>query len=44
MTSLDDLDSAIKNKVDFFIDDGEINGRPSTIVFLDKEKVEIRKR
>jgi len=44
MTSLDDLDSGIKNKVDFFVDEGEIVGRPSTIVFLDKEKVEIRKR
>jgi L-threonylcarbamoyladenylate synthase len=44
MTSIDDLDTNIKNKVDFFIDEEEIRGRPSTIVFLDKEKVEIRKR
>jgi L-threonylcarbamoyladenylate synthase len=44
MTSIEDLDAGIRNKVDFYIDDGEIRGRPSTIVFLDKEKIEIRKR
>lgn len=44
MTSIDDFDSEIKNRIDFFIDDGEIKGTPSTIVFLDKEKVEIKKR
>lgn len=44
MTSIDDLDTSIKSKVDFFIDEDEIRGKPSTIVFLDKEKVEIRKR
>ncbi len=44
MTSIEDLDNSIKSKVDFFIDDGEIRGKPSTIIFLDKEKIEIRKR
>lgn len=44
MTSIDDIDSEIKNKIDFFIDNGEIKGTPSTIVFLDKDKVEIKKR
>lgn len=44
MTSIDDLDSEIKNRIDFFVDQDEIKGTPSTIVFLDKEKVEIKKR
>ena len=44
MTSIEDLDSEIKNRVDFFIDQGETRGTPSTIIYLDKEKIEIKKR
>ncbi len=34
MTSLEDLDDRIRTKTDFLIYDGEISGRPSTIVDL----------
>lgn len=44
MTSLETLDPAIKNKVDFIVYEGEIKGRPSTLVDLTKEKIEIKKR
>ena len=44
MISIDDFDPEIKKRVDFFVDSGEIRGRPSTIIVLDKEEVEIRKR
>ena len=44
MTSIDDLDFDIKQRVDFFVDMGEIKGTPSTIILLDKEKIEIKKR
>lgn len=44
MTSLEDMDPILKMKVDFFVDDGEVRGKPSTIVFLDKEDVEIKER
>jgi len=35
MTALSNLDDEVREQVDFFIDDGEIRGRPSTIVHLD---------
>jgi len=34
MTSLDDLDPSIKDKVDFMIDEGVIDGEPSEKIFL----------
>ena len=38
MKSIDDLDEEIKKQVDFIIYDGEINGKPSTIVnFIDNK-------
>ena len=40
MTSLDDLDSEIKSKVDFIVYEGEKKGKPSRIIDLtDEEKV-----
>ena len=44
MTSLEDLDEDIKRQVDFVIYDGPIKGRPSNIVHLEKEVVEIKDR
>lgn len=44
MTSLETLDVSVKNKVDFMINEGEIKGKPSTLVDLTKEDVEIKKR
>ena len=44
MKNLEDLDSEIKKSVDYIIYDGELKGRPSTIIHLDKEKVEIKER
>jgi L-threonylcarbamoyladenylate synthase len=44
MTSLEDLDQDIKKKVDFIIYDGEIKGKPSTIIHLDSEEVKIKER
>ena len=44
MTSLDDLDDSIKNKVDFCIFEGPKQGRPSKIVHLERDDVEIRER
>lgn len=44
MTSIDDLDVKIKNNVDFIIDEGEIKGRPSTIVDLTQDEIKIKKR
>lgn len=35
-TSLDDLDEGISQKIDFFIDEGEKVGAPSTLVHLEK--------
>ena len=43
MTKMEDLDSAVKNKVDLIVYEGEIAGKPSTLVIIDQE-VEIRKR
>ena len=44
MISHEDLETEIRNKVHFMIDEGIKEGRPSNIVFLDKESVEIRER
>ncbi|MCP3686601.1 MAG: threonylcarbamoyl-AMP synthase [bacterium] len=44
MTSIDDLNDKIKNKVDFSVYEGEKKGRPSTIVKLIEEKIEVIKR
>jgi len=44
MTSLDDLDNEIKNKVDFIIYDGEKKGKPSTLIDFTKENIEIKER
>ncbi len=44
MTSIEDLDVEIRNKTDFMISEGEIKGKPSTIVDLTKEEVEIKER
>lgn len=44
MTCPEDLDPDIKKGVDYLIDDGTINGKPSTLVFLDKELVDLKER
>ncbi len=44
MTSTDDLDSRIAMKMDFAIYEGEIKGKPSTIVNLINENVRIIER
>ena len=44
MTSLDDLNESIKNKVDIIIYEGEKRGRPSTLVNLTKDKPAVLKR
>jgi L-threonylcarbamoyladenylate synthase len=44
MTTLEDLDDDVKKHVDFIIYDGEIKSRPSTIINLAKEGVEIKDR
>ena len=44
MTSLANMDSIIKRKVDFIIYEGEKKGKPSTLVKLFDEKVEVIER
>ncbi|MBU2442989.1 MAG: Sua5/YciO/YrdC/YwlC family protein, partial [Nanoarchaeota archaeon] len=44
MTSLDDLDPVFREYVDYVIEQGELKGRPSTLIFLNKSKVEVKKR
>lgn len=44
MMSVEAMDDSIRDAVECIIDDGEKNGRPSQIIFLDKETVEVRKR
>jgi len=44
MTSIDDLNKKIKEKVDFIIYEGQIKGTPSQIIDLTKGETEIIKR
>jgi L-threonylcarbamoyladenylate synthase len=44
MTSLDDLDSRIKEHVDYLFYDGPLEGKPSTLVHLESNKVKIKER
>lgn len=44
MTSVEDLDEGIRQKVDFIIYEGEKQGRPSTIVKLLEKEVEVVER
>ncbi len=44
MTNLEDLDSELKGNLDFIIYDGEIKGRPSTLVHLHQDEVRIKER
>ena len=44
MTSLDDLDGRVKQKVDFIIYEGDKRGRPSTVVKLFEKEVEVVER
>ena len=44
MTSIEDLDDSIRQKVDFIIYEGEKEGRPSTIVKLFEKEVEVVER
>ena len=44
MTKVETMDESIRDAVDCIIDEGEKTGRPSQIIFLDKETVEVRKR
>jgi L-threonylcarbamoyladenylate synthase len=44
MTSLDNLDSEIRGKLDFVVYEGEKEGRPSTIIDLTKEPEAVQKR
>ncbi|MBW2990211.1 threonylcarbamoyl-AMP synthase [Candidatus Woesearchaeota archaeon] len=44
MTHIDNLNPEIKKKVDYIVYDGELKGRPSTIINLAKKDVEVKKR
>jgi L-threonylcarbamoyladenylate synthase len=44
MTSIEDLDSTIKGKIDFIVYEGDKGGRPSTIVDLTQKPEAIDKR
>ena len=44
MTSTEDLDDSIRQKVDFIIYEGEKQGKPSTIVKLFEKEVEVVER
>jgi len=44
MTSIDNLNDKVKKHVDFMIDEGIINGRPSTIVHLYDDEVKVVER
>jgi tRNA threonylcarbamoyl adenosine modification protein (Sua5/YciO/YrdC/YwlC family) len=44
MTSLEDLDLAIRKHMDHIIYDGELQGTPSTIVRLDTDRIDLTER
>ncbi len=44
MTSLEDLDPQIKSKVNFILYEGEVKGKPSTLVDLTKKEVTVKER
>ncbi len=44
MTSIDDLDDRIKHHVDFIIYEGEKRGRPSQVINLAGEKIEVLRK
>ena len=44
MTTIKNLDSDIKEKVDFIIYEGEKENRPSTIIDLSKDNIRISER
>jgi L-threonylcarbamoyladenylate synthase len=44
MTSLEDLDPSIANEIDFVIYDGPKEGRPSKLVHLEGDAIEIKER
>lgn len=44
MTHTDDLDTAIKSKIDFMIYEGDKQGKPSTIIDLTKKEESIKER
>jgi L-threonylcarbamoyladenylate synthase len=44
MTSLDDIDPEIQKEIDFVIDEGKKEGRPSKIIHLEGEEVKVRER
>lgn len=44
MTSIEDLDFDIKNKMHYFFNEGEKIGRPSKIIHLDKDETKIQER
>ena len=44
MTSLENLDHDVKNKMDFIIYVGELKGKPSKIVDLTKKETEVKER
>ena len=44
MTSVETLDTNVRNKVAFMINEGEIKGKPSTLVNLTKDEVEVKER
>ncbi|MFH1173596.1 MAG: L-threonylcarbamoyladenylate synthase [archaeon] len=44
MTCIEDLDPRLKEYVHFVINEGKLIGKPSTLVHLEKEKVQIKER
>jgi len=44
MTSMDDLDNELAPWIDFTVYEGEKKGKPSTLIDLSKDKVEIKER
>lgn len=44
LTKLEDLEESIKKEVIFFVDEGEMKGKPSTIIRLENNKEELQER